>query len=83
MDLFRPNSYLLWLVCCGGLLVAMVKPAHAQPQEDTRPLRVALTGKFPPFNYYNQQGELAGFDVDVANAIGKRIGRDIEFVATE
>ncbi len=83
MNRFFLNSYLLWLVCCAGLLVAMIKPAHAQPTADEKPLRVALTGKFPPFNYYNEQGELAGFDVDVANAIGKRIGRDIEFVATE
>jgi His/Glu/Gln/Arg/opine family amino acid ABC transporter permease subunit len=77
------NSYLLWLVCCVALLFSMNKAAYAQPQAEQKPLRVALTGKFPPFNYYNQQGELAGFDVDVANAIGKKIGRKIEFVATE
>ncbi|MFA7231661.1 MAG: transporter substrate-binding domain-containing protein, partial [Victivallaceae bacterium] len=33
----------------------------------------ALTGKFPPFSYYNTQGELAGFDVDVSREIARRL----------
>lgn len=73
----------MWLVLCAGLLVAATGPAYAQLQNTAKPLRVALTGKFPPFNYYNDKGDLAGFDVDVAKAIGKRIGRKIQFVATE
>lgn len=79
----KSNSYLMWLLLCAGLCFLCPRPAHAQPQQTDQPLRVALTGKFPPFNYYNQQGELAGFDVDVANAIGKRINRKVQFVATE
>jgi len=47
------------------------------------PLRVALTGKSPPFSFYDSEGELAGFDVDVATAIGHRLGRQVEFIATE
>lgn len=77
---------MLWLLLCAGLFVAMTRSANAQSTESSaksKPLRVALTGKFPPFNYYNPQGELAGFDVDVANAIGKHIGRKIQFVPTE
>jgi ABC-type amino acid transport substrate-binding protein len=43
------------------------------------PLRSALTGRFPPFSFYDQDGELIGFDVDVAREIGKRLGREVEF----
>lgn len=32
-------------------------------------LRVATEGAYPPFNYTNNDGTLAGFDVDIANAI--------------
>lgn len=47
------------------------------------PLRVALTGKYPPFSFTAADGELAGFDVDVARAIGHRLGRPVEIVPTE
>ncbi|MFW6198448.1 MAG: ABC transporter substrate-binding protein/permease, partial [Acidobacteriota bacterium] len=36
-----------------------------------------------PFSFYGSDGELIGFDVDVARAIGERIGRPVRFVATE
>jgi His/Glu/Gln/Arg/opine family amino acid ABC transporter permease subunit len=53
----------------------------AQDQQD--PLRVALTGKYPPFSYYDKQGELAGFDVDVSREIAERLDRELEIVPTE
>jgi len=43
----------------------------------------ALTGKFPPFSYYDNSGELAGFDVDVSRAIAKRLGMRSKIIATE
>jgi His/Glu/Gln/Arg/opine family amino acid ABC transporter permease subunit len=42
-----------------------------------------LTGKYPPFSFYSDQGELAGFDVDVARMIAGHLGREISIVATE
>jgi His/Glu/Gln/Arg/opine family amino acid ABC transporter permease subunit len=47
------------------------------------PLRVALTGKYPPFSFYGEDGELTGFDVDVSRAVARRLGRDLEIVTTE
>ena len=46
-------------------------------------LRVALTGKYPPFNFYSPSGEICGFDVDVAEAIGQKLERDVEIITTE
>jgi His/Glu/Gln/Arg/opine family amino acid ABC transporter permease subunit len=43
----------------------------------------ALTGKFPPFSYYDNSGKLAGFDVDVSRAIAKHLGRRSKIIATE
>ena len=50
---------------------------------DDKELSTALTGKFPPFSYYNKQGKLAGFDVDVSREISRRLNRKSRIVATE
>ncbi len=54
----------------------------AQGRDDAR-FTVALTGKYPPFSFYSQEGELAGFDVDVSKSIAAYVGRDLNIVATE
>jgi polar amino acid transport system substrate-binding protein len=50
----------LWLV-----LILSALPAAAQ---DERTIRIAVEGAFPPFNY-TEQGELQGFEVDLAKAV--------------
>ncbi len=57
------------------------KPNGAPGQK--RPLTTALTGKFPPFSYYDQNGALAGFDVDVSREIARRLGRRPRIVTIE
>ncbi len=54
-------------------------------QEDSPPaeFRVALTGKYPPFSMYNTEGELVGFDVDVSEAVARRMGMKVNIIATE
>jgi cystine transport system substrate-binding protein len=46
-------------------------------------LKVALEGTYPPFNYKEKNGELAGYDVDVARLVGARLGVKVEFVSSE
>lgn len=49
----------------------------------SEPFRVALTGKYPPFSFYNQEGELDGFDVEVAHEVAASLGRELRLVPTE
>ena len=42
-------------------------------------LIVGINAEFPPFEYYEGE-ELKGFDIDLMNYIGERIGFDIEFI---
>ena len=42
-------------------------------------LTVGINAEFPPFEYYEGE-EIKGFDIDLMNYIGERIGFDIEFV---
>ncbi|MES2901823.1 MAG: transporter substrate-binding domain-containing protein [Pseudomonadota bacterium] len=47
-------------------------------------LKIAMEGTYPPFNYKDQKtGQLAGYDVDVANLIAARLGVKAAFVTTE
>ncbi len=46
-------------------------------------LRVGTECTYAPFNFRTADGELTGYDVDVATEIGKRIESDIEFVCQE
>jgi His/Glu/Gln/Arg/opine family amino acid ABC transporter permease subunit len=46
---------------------------------DSDILRVGLTGKYPPFNYFDDRGQLGGFDVEVAEALCHRIEKKCEY----
>ena len=43
-------------------------------------LKVGMEGTYAPYTYHDDSGALTGFEVDVANAIGEKIGYSIEFV---
>lgn len=36
-------------------------------------LTFAMTGAYPPFNFVNEDGEVVGFDIDIANALAKEM----------
>jgi polar amino acid transport system substrate-binding protein len=58
-----------------GLTAAL--PAHAET------LRVGMECTYAPFNYRTPDGQMAGYDVDVAQGIAERIGADLEYVCQE
>lgn len=46
-------------------------------------LLVGTEGTYAPFSFQDPvTGQLAGYDVDVANAVGERLGKKVEFVQT-
>ncbi len=68
-------------------ILACIIPAGRSYAADeagqAKPLRVALTGKYPPFSFYDKSGNLAGFDVDVSREIAKRLDRPVNIITTE
>jgi len=46
-------------------------------------IRIATEGYYAPFNYFDDQGNLAGFDVDIANALCDQIGATCEIVQND
>ena len=43
-------------------------------------MRVAMDASYPPFEFIGQEGDLVGYDVDLARELGHRFGVDVEFV---
>jgi ABC-type amino acid transport substrate-binding protein len=60
-----------------GLAAEVVPPAAA-----TRYVRVATNPEYPPFEFVDSEGKLAGFDVELMQAIGREAGFEPEFVQT-
>jgi lysine-arginine-ornithine-binding protein len=66
----------------GGLLAAaMTLSAGAAVAGDK--IRIATEGAYAPFNMVNAQGELVGFDLDIARAICTEMKADCEIVAQD
>src|SRR5260370_31218962 len=70
------------------LLAALILPACGSsgnngenPIKASGVLRVGTEGVYSPFSYHDPAtGELTGYDVDVARAVGEKIGVKVEFV---
>lgn len=46
-------------------------------------LTVVGSGGYPPFNYFDDSGEVVGFDVDVGAEIAKRLGVELDYVTSD
>lgn len=59
------------------LLVALllVLLAGGAPAQEKKPLRLAMSGAFQPFSTTDAEGNLVGFDADIATALARRMGR--------
>ena len=44
---------------------------------------VGTEGTYAPFTFRNDKGELTGYDVDVMNEVGKRLGVKVEYKETQ
>jgi lysine-arginine-ornithine-binding protein len=56
----------LQLTCA---LAVLCVPHSAMAQSSAGLLRIGIEGEYPPFNQVSQDGNLVGFDVDIANAL--------------
>ena len=54
----------------------------AQIQESGK-LKVGVEGTYPPYTYHDDNGELTGFDVEVAKAIADKLGVEADFTESD
>lgn len=83
------TSYFRRALLAALLLTALLATAcgSSQNRPDSAPssgvLRVGTEGTYAPFSFQDPStGQLAGYDVDVANAVGEKLGKKVEFVQT-
>ena len=49
---------------------------------DSDTLRVGTEGTYSPFSYQGTDGQLTGYDIEIAQAVGAKLGKKVEFVQT-
>jgi len=64
-------------------LIAAALAAGLATSASAADLRICVEGAYPPFSETNAQGEVVGFDIDIANALCEEMGRSCEMVQTE
>ena len=64
--IFFPLMIILMLTGCGNF-------------NDTNKLIIGIDDAFPPMSFYNENGKLVGFDIDLAKEAAKRMGLEVEF----
>lgn len=58
------------------LAISLLTGAPVFAQE--KPLKVGMSGQYFPFTFV-EQDEIKGFEVDIMNALGKEMGREIQY----
>ena len=67
------------IVLAGIICIALAVAGTAGAKEWTK-VRIGVEGAYPPFSYVEPDGTLAGFDIDIAKALGEAMGVEIELV---
>ena len=89
---------IVWISICSLILAAALAGCGGKSKDksdeaaktdvgdrvtDSKVMKVAFEGTYPPFNFLNDKDEFQGFDVDISNEIAKRLGVEAEFIATK
>lgn len=73
------------LLASATLVLSLMSVSHAELADIKKrgELRVVMSGEYPPFSQPGPSGALVGFDVDVAQEIGRRLGVRVNLVKAE
>ncbi|NLS45136.1 MAG: amino acid ABC transporter substrate-binding protein [Firmicutes bacterium] len=89
MSMSKGKSLWVGLVCTIIAILALGSIGFSAQSEDSLEriraagvIRIGVDDAFPPMEYRDEKGNLVGFDVDLANEIGSRLGVDIVWVPT-
>lgn len=73
-------SLVFLLAACGGTAPAASSAAASDIKTiKSGVLMIGVDDNYPPMEFRNEKNELVGFDVDLANAIGEKMGLTVEF----
>ncbi len=74
-----------FFVIRAAVIAAVMGAALAAPAAAQGPMvvRIGTEGAYAPFNFYTPDGQLQGFDLDIATALCAEMGATCEFVAQD
>jgi arginine/ornithine transport system substrate-binding protein len=64
-------------------VLALVLAAGTVQAKDWKTIRIGVEGAYPPFSYVTPEGELAGFDIDIAKALVAAMGAEIKLISQD
>jgi arginine/ornithine transport system substrate-binding protein len=64
-------------------LASLVLVAGTAAAKEWKKVRIGVEGAYPPFSYMTPGGELAGFDIDIAKALGEAMGAEVTLIAQD
>jgi polar amino acid transport system substrate-binding protein len=64
-------------------LLSLILAGCACPKSKVDKVVVGVNAEYPPFELVDESGELAGFDIEMMNAIAEEAGFEIEWVNTK
>jgi len=70
------------LICISVMLVMAFALSACGSAASGDVLRVGIDDTYPPMEYKDDAGKNVGFDIELANALGEKLGKKVEFVPT-
>jgi cystine transport system substrate-binding protein len=70
------------LIGAAVALLAAVTLVGCSSGSDATTLRVGTEGTYSPFSFQGTDGKLTGYDIEVIQAVGAKLGKTVEFVQT-
>jgi arginine/ornithine transport system substrate-binding protein len=64
-------------------VLTLVLAAATVGAKEWKVVRIGVEGAYPPFSYVTPDGQLAGFDIDIAKALVAAMGAEIKLVAQD
>ena len=70
------------LALATALIAAATITGCGSSGADSDTLRVGTEGTYRPFSYQGTDGNLTGYDIEIVQAVGAKLGKKVEFVQT-
>lgn len=70
------------IIAVATALLAAISVAGCSSGPDASTLRVGTEGTYSPFSFQGTDGKLTGYDIEIVEAVGAKLGKKVEFVQT-
>lgn len=80
---FKKRFMLVFSIILGLFILITGCSSNTTKEFGNNVIKIGTSGGYHPFTFVNEEGQLDGFEIDVWNEIGHRIGSEVTFVTAE